>query len=98
MKIPYIKLYTPEVLAATRHLSITSIGEIVVGVCELAFDGTTHFEAACPAEQAFFEMMVEWKKESEQALLQKKLAGKKGGKTAQQKRRRLEESTALQGA
>lgn len=98
MKIPYIKLYTPEVVAATRHLSMTSIGEILVGVCELAFDGTTRFEAASQAEQNFFDMVVGWKEESEQALLQKKLAGKKGGKTTQQKRRRLEESTASQGA
>ncbi len=95
MKIPYIKLYTPEVLAATRHLSPGVIGEILVGVCELAFDGTTNFEALSPNEKAFFDMVVGWKEESEQALLQKKLAGKKGGKTTQQKRRRLEESTAL---
>lgn len=98
MAIPYIKLYTPEVLAATRHLSPDVIGEILVSVCELAFDGTTQFKPRSPNEKAFFHMAVGWKEESKQALLQKKLAGKKGGKTTQQKRRRLEESTASQSA
>ena len=86
MKIPYIKLYTPEVLAATRHLSADTIGHILVGVCELAFDGETRFEPLTETERKFFEMVVGWKEESEQALLQKRAAGKKGGKATQQKR------------
>lgn len=80
MKIPYIKIYTADLLAKARKLSPEQIGRAVVGVCEQAFENQTDYIPKTELEQAFFDLLMEWKQESIAALKQKRSAGKNGAK------------------
>lgn len=98
MKIPYIKIYVADLLAKSRHLTPEQIGQAVLGICEQAFDNTTSYDPKTASEKALFELLTSWKNESVCALKQKKNAGKKGGKTTQEKRKLSDGSTACLGA
>ena len=77
MKIPYIKLYTADLLAASRNLTAQQIGEVVLGLCESAFENDTAYVPQTAREEAFFDMLLRWKEESLQALEQNKKKMKK---------------------
>ena len=61
MKIPYIKIYTADLLAKARKLSPEQIGRALVGVCEQAFENQTDYTPQTEPEQAFFDLLMEWK-------------------------------------
>lgn len=94
MKIPYVKIYTADLLAKSRKLSPEQIGRAVLGLCEQAFENATDYTPGTQAEQALFDLLLSWKNESISALKQKKNAGRKGGKSTQAKRQFLDGSTA----
>ena len=98
MKIPYIKIYTADLLAKSRHLSAEQIGNAVIGICEQAFENETQYEPQSEAERSFYNMLFSWKNESISALKQKKLAGKKGGLVTQARHKLSDESTACLSA
>ena len=98
MKIPYIKIYTADLLAKSRHLSAEQIGNAVIGICEQAFENETQYEPKSEAERSFYNMLFSWKNESISALKQKKLAGKKGGLVTQARHKLSDESTACLSA
>lgn len=98
MKIPYIKIYTADLLAKSRRLNAEQIGRLVIAACEQAFEGSSQNAFLDPQEQAFYAMLNDWIAESETALKQKKLAGRKGGKATQQKNKLLDGSTACTSA
>lgn len=89
MKIPYIKIYTADLLAKTRRLSAQEIGEAVIAACELAFEGSTDYEQclsnASENAQAFFNMLKEWAEDSKEALKVQRERAQKGAQTRWQK-------------
>ena len=99
MKIPYVKIYTADLLAKSRKLSPEQIGRAVVGVCEQAFENATDYQPQTEPEQAFFNLLMEWKQESIAALKQKRSAGRNGAKKRWQNEAQNEElsdgSTAI---
>lgn len=99
MKIPYVKIYTADLLAKSRKLSPEQIGRAVVGVCEQAFENATDYQPQTEPEQAFFNLLMEWKQESIAALKQKRSAGRNGAKKRWQNEAQKEElsdgSTAI---
>lgn len=98
MKIPYIKIYTADLLAKSRHLSAEQIGNAMIGICEQAFENETLYEPKNEAERSFYNMLFSWKNESISALKQKKLAGKKGGLVTQARHKLSDEGTACLSA
>ena len=102
MKIPYVKIYTADLLAKARKLSPEQIGRAVVGVCEQAFENQTDYTPQTEPEQAFFDLLMEWKQESIAALKQKRSAGKNGAKkrwqSEKQKAQLSDGSTAILSA
>ena len=78
MKIPYIKVYTADLLAKSRHLTDAQIGRALVGVCEQAFENQTLYKANDEAEGALFDLFMQWKNESVHSLKSRKRAGKIG--------------------
>ena len=98
MKIPYVKIYTADLLAKSRKLTPEQIGRAMLGLCEQAFENNTDYQPGTQAEQALFDMLLGWKNESVSALKQKKNAGRKGGKAAQEKRKFSDGSTACASA
>lgn len=102
MKIPYIKIYTADLLAKTRRLSPEQIGNAVIGVCEQAFENETAYTPQNEAEQAFFDLLLVWKAESIAALKQKRKSGKIGAQkrwnNAQEKMQLSDGSTAISSA
>ncbi|MBP5403822.1 MAG: hypothetical protein J6Y17_01880 [Elusimicrobiaceae bacterium] len=78
MKIPYIKIYTADLLAKSRHLTDAQIGRALVGICEQAFENQTQYKANDEAEGALFELFLQWKNESVSSLKSRKRAGKIG--------------------
>ncbi len=99
MKIPYVKIYTADLLATSRKLTPEQIGQAILGLCEQAFENETAYQPQSQAEQALFDMLVSWKQESIAALKQKKNAGRSGAKKRWQKEREKAElsdgSTAI---
>ncbi len=89
MKIPYIKIYTADLLAKTRRLSAQEIGEAVIAACELAFEGSTDYEQclsiASENAKAFFNMLKEWTEDSKEALKVQRERAQKGAQTRWQK-------------
>lgn len=85
MKIPYVKIYTADLLATSRKLTPEQIGQAILGLCEQAFENETAYQPQSQAEQALFDMLVSWKQESIAALKQKKNAGRSGAKKRWQK-------------
>ncbi len=102
MKIPYVKIYTADLLATSRKLTPEQIGQAILGLCEQAFENETAYQPQSQAEQALFDMLVSWKQESIAALKQKKNAGRSGAKKRWQKEREKAElsdgSTAIPSA
>lgn len=94
MKIPYLKIYTADLLAVNRKLNPEQIGSAILGICEQAFDNQTQYEPKNEAERAFYDMLLGWKNESIKALKIKKLAGKKGGTVTQARHKLSDGSTA----
>ena len=94
MKIPYIKIYTADLLAVSRHATYEEIGRAVVGICEKAFGYADTYQPQTKNESTLFALLDEWKQESAAALKQKRLAGKKGGLARQQKLTLSDGSTA----
>ncbi len=96
MKIPYIKIYTADLLAKTRRLSAQEIGEAVIAACELAFEGSTDYEQclsnASENAQAFFNMLKEWAEDSKEALKVQRERAQKGAQ------RRWKKSEPVVGA
>lgn len=64
MKIPYVKIYTADLLAKTRRLTPEQIGNAMIGICEVAFENETAYKPQNEAEEAFFNLLLEWKSES----------------------------------
>lgn len=98
MKIPYVKIYTADILAKTRKLTPEQIGRAVVGVCEQAFENQTDYAPKTDAEKALFDMLIGWKNESVSALKQKKKAGRLGAQKTNEKRKLLDGGTAAMPA
>ncbi|MBO5910749.1 MAG: hypothetical protein J6Q05_00935 [Elusimicrobiaceae bacterium] len=98
MKIPYIKLYTADLLAASRNLTAQQIGEAVLGLCETAFENDTLYAPQTAREEAFFNMLLRWKDESKTAWQQRKKAGRNGGKHTQQKNKKIDGSEIISSA
>lgn len=94
MKIPYIKIYTADLLAKTRRLNAEQIGKAVIGICEQGFENQTQYVPESAQELDFYNMLLAWKNESILAFKQKRNAGKKGGKKTQEKKKLLDGSTA----
>jgi len=98
MKIPYIKLYTADLLAASRNLTAQQIGEAVLGLCEQAFENDTAYVPQTAREEAFFGMLLNWKEEAKTAWQQRKKAGRNGGKHSQQKNKKIDGSEIISSA
>ena len=92
MKIPYIKFYTADLLAASRNLTAQQIGEAVLGLCESAFENDTAYDPQTAREEAFFDMLLRWKEESKTAYKQNKRVAKQGAQA------RWKKQTVLEGA
>lgn len=95
MKIPYIKIYTADLLAKTRRLSPQEIGEAVIAACEMAFEGSTEYKPAQANAQAFFNMLNDWTAESKDALKAQRTRAKKGAQLRWQKSEVLDGAQAF---
>lgn len=95
MKIPYIKIYTADLLAKTRRLSPQEIGEAVIAACEMAFEGSTEYKPAQANAQAFFNMLNDWTAESKDALKAQRTRAKKGAQARWQKSEVLDGTQAF---
>ena len=95
MKIPYIKIYTADLLAKTRRLSPQEIGEAVIAACEIAFEGSTDYKPAQANAQAFFNMLNDWTAESKDALKAQHVRAKKGAQARWQKSEVLDGAQAF---
>lgn len=95
MKIPYIKIYTADLLAKTRRLSPQEIGEAVIAACEIAFEGSTEYKPAQANAQAFFNMLNDWTAESKDALKAQRTRAKKGAQARWQKSEVLDGTQAF---
>lgn len=94
MKIPYVKIYTADLLAKSRKLTPEQIGRAMLGLCEQAFENQTDYRPGTQAEEALFDMLLGWKNESINSLKQKKSAGRLGAKKTNAKRKLLDGGTA----
>ena len=95
MKIPYIKIYTADLLAKTRRLSPQEIGEAVIAACEMAFEGSTEYKPAQANAQAFFNMLNDWTAESKDSLKAQRTRAKKGAQARWQKSEVLDGAQAF---
>lgn len=89
MKIPYVKLYTADLLAASRYLTSQQIGDGILALCESAFENDTAYTPDTAREQAFFNMLLNWKEESRQALETNKKKMKKARSMRWQKKQNI---------
>ena len=80
MKIPYIKIYTADLLAVCRKLTDEQLGSAMLGICEQAFENDTAYLPQTPQEERLFELLSQWKEESKESYFQNKKNGSKGGK------------------
>ena len=94
MKIPYVKIYTADLLAKARKLSPEQIGRAVVGVCEQAFENQTAYKPINEEERSFYEMLLNWKNASVSVIKSRKKAGRKGGLATQSKSKLSDGSNA----
>lgn len=94
MKIPYVKIYTADLLAKSRKLSPEQIGRAMLGMCEQAFENQTDYRPCTQAEEALFDMLLGWKNESINSLKQKKSAGRLGAKKTNAKHKLSDGGTA----
>ncbi|MDD6153478.1 MAG: hypothetical protein PUC11_05980 [Elusimicrobia bacterium] len=98
MKIPYVKVYTADLLAKSRRLTPEQIGRAILGICEQAFENATDYAPQTDAEKALFDMLIGWKNESVSALKQKKKAGRLGAQKTNEKRKLSDGGTAALSA
>ena len=77
MKLPYIKLYTADLLAAGRNLTAQQLGEAVLGICEQAFENDTAYTPSTRRETVLFELLTQWKNEAQESYQQNKKKMKK---------------------
>lgn len=98
MKIPYVKVYTADLLAKSRRLSPEQIGRAILGICEQAFENATDYNPQTDSEKALFDMLIGWKNESVSALKQKKKAGRLGAQKTNEKRKLSDGGTAVLSA
>ena len=82
MKLPYIKVYASDVLAASRNLTTQQIGDAILGICEQAFEGDTAYLPETTREQAFFALLESWKAQAEQGAKHRKQVAKKASREA----------------
>lgn len=85
MKLPYIKVYASDVLAASRNLTTQQIGDAILGICEQAFEGDTAYLPETTREQAFFALLESWKAQAEQGAKHRKQVAKKAAAARWQK-------------
>ncbi len=80
MKIPYVKLYTADLLAASRYLTAQQIGDAILALCESAFENDTAYTPDTAREEAFFNMLLNWKEEAQRAYKQNKKVAQKAAR------------------
>ena len=98
MRIPYIKLYASDLLAASRSLTSQQLGRALVGICERAFENNTTYQPQDACERAFFRMLLVWEKESRRTYMACVRAGRKGGRKTQQNSRVQKQQIVGSGA
>ena len=72
MKIPYIKIYTADLLAVCRKLTDEQLGSAVLGICEQAFENDTTYLPDTPQEERLFALLTQWKDEALESYEQNK--------------------------
>lgn len=77
MKIPYIKLYTADLLAVCRKMTDEQLGSAVLGICEQAFENDTAYLPQTLQEERLFGLLTQWKDEAQQSYQQNKKKMKK---------------------
>ena len=77
MKIPYIKLYTADLLAYTEFLTSQQLGDMLKGICQLGFANQTTYQPKTEMEREVFNTLLSWKEEAQDSLNKRKKAGKK---------------------
>ena len=77
MKIPYIKLYTADLLAVCRKMTDEQLGSAVLGICEQAFENDTAYLPDTPQEERLFALLTQWKDEALESYEQNKKKMKK---------------------
>jgi hypothetical protein len=77
MKIPYIKIYTADLLAVCRKLTDEQLGSAVLGICEQAFENDTTYLPDTPQEERLFALLTQWKDEALESYEQNKKKMKK---------------------
>ena len=86
MKIPYIKIYTADLLAVCRKLTDEQLGSAVLGICEQAFENDTAYLPDTPQEERLFALLTQWKDEAQKSYLQNKKVSQKAAKARWQKK------------
>ncbi len=86
MKIPYIKIYTADLLAVCRKLTDEQLGSAVLGICEQAFENDTTYLPDTPQEERLFALLTQWKDEAQKSYLQNKKVSQKAAKARWQKK------------
>lgn len=95
MKIPYIKLYTADLLAISRHVTSEQLGDALLGVCELAFENKTLYEPQTACENTLFELLLTWKEESKIAWKQNKKIAKQAARVRWKKQQFLDGASSI---
>ena len=85
MKLPYIKIYTADLLAAGRNLTDQQVGRAILGICELAFENDTAYLPDSRHEEVLFDMLTQWKEEATASYQQNKKKIKKARSVRWQK-------------
>ena len=95
MKLPYIKIYTSDLLAIYRKLTDAQLGRAMVGICEQAFENETAYLPQTPQEERLFTLLTQWKDESQKNYLQNKRVGRKAAKARWQKKSVSEDASSM---
>ena len=85
MKTPHLRLYTADLLAYSRYLTSEQLGDALLAACEMAFSNYTLYEPQTTREKAFFELLMNWKKESKAAHKQRRKIAQKAARARWQK-------------
>ena len=95
MKIPYIKLYTADLLASSRYLTTDQIGSAILGICEQAFENDTSYLPDNTREESFYAMLTRWKDEAKTNYTKKKKSNKKAAAVRWQKNPISEDASCI---